>query len=1154
MTSPNKQKYVKMNPIDHILHRPSMYVGSTISKEIEDYISKPDNGFQIVKKVLKYSPALLRVFIEPLSNAIDNVSRSKKTKTQCTIIKVNVDKKTGKTRIWNNGEVIPVELNNEEKCYNHSLIFGQLLTSSNYNDDEERYNISGTNGVGIKTSNVFSSYFKVKGLDPVNKKIIEQEWTQNMKQTQDPTITSTKEKHGYTEVSWIPDFSQFKVKGYTQDVIDLYCKYVVDSAMLTGIDVYFNDILIPVKSLKDYSKLYGTIDEDDVLEINTKDAKVLVTPSSSFQFISFANGVYTSLGGTHVDAWTEALFRPIVDKLTQPKEVTYTIADVKKFFKIFVAVNVINPTFESQSKLRLESPTTASVKPKDIKTLLGWSVIDDIKRAKEFGALKKLERKKKTFVKIDGLDPANNAGGKLSHECTLSLVEGLSAKQYAVRGIEVGAFGKVGRDFHGIYSLRGKCLNVRNSKTATIAKNSVISDIIKALGLRIGVDYTDDENYKTLQYGRVMLICDQDVDGIHIVSLLQNFFHVLFPSLLQREQSFLTSMQTPIVRVFLDKKDILFYDENEYRKYVEKYRENYPDKKINKKYYKGLGSSSASDIMETFGQKLIEFKNDDNINITMNKVFHKKQSNARKTWIGNYNDNNTVIHWDGSKKEIISVSISDFLDTETIKFSRSDCTRSIPHIMDGLKEGQRKVLYACFLKNLKYSGKVLKVIQLAGYTSEHTGYQHGEQNLYETITGMANSYIGSNNIPLLYRDGSYGSRLSGGKDAASARYIFTKLDMLTRLLFRLEDDVLLDYIVEDGDSVEPHFYVPILPTLLINGADGIGTGWSSTVPTFNPIDLIESVRVWLEQDGKIIETNNSDNTTISLLPELTPWYRGFTGKIEKTDETKYTTWGHITPDKKTFIVDELPIGLWTDKFKENLDNLLEEKMIKNAKNYSTPETVKFVLTESSDGFECNENNLKLYSYIHTSNMVVFTDKGNIKKYDTVDQIIDAFCCVRYEYYIKRKKHQLGQLNDKIKFLGNKRRFLEEVMNGDIKLFTEVKKENKIIRKSRKMTDIINDLEQRGYDKTKTDDDDEGDEENNSKGYRYLLCMQFGNVTEEKINKLKKDIASHISQRDLLSTTSEKQMWLSELKEFEIEYAKYLVVLLEEGNKNKKKKK
>jgi DNA topoisomerase-2 len=1139
-----KTKYSKINPIDHILLRPDMYTGSTRSRNLEEYITESQADLKIIKKNISFSPAILRIFIETLSNAIDNVERSKNTETPCTKIKISVDIETGKASIWNDGLSIPIEYNEEEKCYNHTLIFGQLLTSSNYDDTQERYNVSGRNGLGGKLCNVFSNFFSVEGLDPNTKQYFSQEWSNNMKTVNPPVIKSSKISKGYTKVSWIPDFKQFEIEKYSTDLIDLYHKYSVDASMLTGVNVYFNGVLIPVSTMHDYSKLYNRteeFDEKNVIIINTKDHNVVISESSYFQTVSFANGVYTSLGGTHIDAWSEAAFRPIVKKLMSVKNgPVYTIADVKKYFKIFVHTKVINPEFESQSKNKLESPVKACITTAQTNAMLKWSVIEDIKKSKEIVALKKLERKKKNFVKIEGLDPANNEGTKLSTECTLILVEGLAAKTYAVKGIEVGAFGKSGRDWFGIYALRGKLLNVRNSNTESISKNAVISDIIKSLGASVDSDYNKDSCFSNLRYGRILIITDQDVDGIHISGLIQNMFHSLFPTLLERKQSFITSMQTPIVRIFDKKKDILFYDEREYKKYVKNYNTEFPGKSINQKYYKGLGSSSDQDIADTFGIKMINIEKDSKTDFNMHKVFHKTQADARKNWLEKYNEDNVSLIWDEGKKETVPLSISNFLNTELIKFSLNDCKRSLPGMMDGLKEGNRKVLYACFLRNLKYTGKSLKVAQLAGYVAEHAGYHHGEQNLYDTITRMGNSFQGCNNIPLLYRDGQYGTRLSGGKDAANARYIFTKLDGMTRLLFRPEDDILLERVIEDGDIVEPVYYVPILPTILINGCVvGIGTGYSCSVPCYNPLDLVKYVKDWLDKDSKDEYAPNN----------LTPWYRGFTGDIIKSNEQKHTSWGRVSTQKKGVkVVEELPIGLWTDNFKDFLDELQQEKIVKKVKNYSTPKNVNFVITEDNDGMICNKETLKLYKYIYTSNMVLYDENGNIKKYKDTNEIIDSFCKVRMTYYIKRKKYQLDVMKHDIKFLGNKKRFLSEVLSGEMLLFDT----EGTTRSSRKLIDMVLDLKSKGYDK----DDKEKYEEDEGKtdstgGYGYLLRLQFRSITKEKINSLENDINTKQKAKDYLEGKNEKELWISDLNDFEKEYTKWIKVIEKEVIKKKK---
>lgn len=517
---PPKKVYTRKDPISHILDRSDMYVGSTRTKKIEDYISEEKNDtYKIYKKYIEYSPALLRIFVEVLSNAIDNVERSKKAKIPCTYIKVNIDKETGETSVCNDGDVIPIEMNEKEKMYNHSLIFGNLMTGSNYNDEEERL-ISGRNGMGSKASNIFSLKFTVKGLDPNNNKILEQTWTNNMRDTKEPKITDTKLTKGYTKITYFPDFKRFGIEGYTDDIINLYTKYVIDAAMLTKVKIYLNGNLIPVNDLQTYSKLYET-NSDDCLYIKNKKSEILLTPCNinEFQTISFVNGVYTRLGGQHVDSWSEALFRPLVEKFNKKDKPQINLKDVKQFFRLFVNATVVNPEFSSQEKEKLEMPKLeVDIKASDVNKLLKWSVIDeinDIIKMKEMLVLKKTEKRKKGYTKIDGYDPANNANGKLGYQCNLILCEGLSAKTYAVAGIDKGVYGRQGRDYFGVLALRGKILNVRNSIPTMIAKNKVITDLIQALGLRHDLDYTDDKNFKTLNYGRVILLTDADTDGLN---------------------------------------------------------------------------------------------------------------------------------------------------------------------------------------------------------------------------------------------------------------------------------------------------------------------------------------------------------------------------------------------------------------------------------------------------------------------------------------------------------------------------------------------------------------------------------------------------------------------------------------------------------------
>ena len=1113
----NNKKYIKVDPIDHILLRSEMYVGPTSCKKIDEYIAnKNESGhFEIEKSEILFSPALLRIFVEPLSNALDNVERSKNTATPCTKIKVNINKTTGETTIWNNGDIIPIEINEQCNCYNHSMIFGQLLTGSNYNDDEERI-VSGRNGLGVKLVSVFSTYFKVVGVDPVNQKILTQEWRRNMKDTTGPVVRKSKLTKGYTEISWIPDFSKFGMEQYSEDIIKLYSRYVIDAAMLSKIEVSLNDEIIPVNNILSYSQLYKGKNEE-YLTINTPTSSVVITSSTDgFQAISFVNGVYTRLGGQHVDAWSEAIFRPIIIKFNKKGKPSVNITDVKNFFTLFIVSTVVNPEFDGQDKSKLENPQVeAIVKKSHIDTIMKWSVaelIQDIIQSKELLTLKKTERKKKSFIKIEGLDPANNAGTAKSRECSLILCEGLSAKTYAVAGIKKGVYGKSGRDWFGIYPLRGKILNVRNSSIAVISKNSVVTDLIHALGIKHQTDYTVEKNFSQLNYGKIIIMTDSDVDGIHIEGLILNLFHFLFPSLFNRTESFIVSMKTPIVRVFQTRADLLFYDERRFKEYAANQKNNFK-----KKYYKGLGTTKQEDVPDTFGLKMVEYGNDPSTNENMNKVFHVKYSDDRKNWLANYNGSDQTFSLDDSG-EITNMGITNFINHEMIKFSHDDCKRSIPNAIDGLKESQRKILYAVMKKKLKFNGTSLKVAQLGGYVAEHTNYHHGEQNLFETITKMANEFPGSNNIPLLDRDGMFGSRNSGGKDAASPRYIFTKMDALTHLLYREEDSPLLEYNIEDGDSVEPKFYIPILPVILINGClCGIGTGWSSNIPCYNPLDLIACVKLWLENDGEVfLEDPDNEGQVLDILPDIQPWYRDFTGTIERDSETRYITYGVINREKTNkVVITELPVGMWTDKFKEMCEECVEKKEISSMKNYSTPKKPHFILTESDDGFSCNLTTLKLYTYLSTSNMVLFNDEQQLKKFNKVSEIINTFCRVRLNFYGKRKQYMLKAMGRELRIYENKVRFIGAVISKTIDIMNN---EEDV---------VINQLESENFDK-----------ENDS--YDYLLKLQIRSFTGNKIRELTNQINTLLEKITLVNETTEKQMWLNEIEEFAEEYRRYLI--------------
>jgi len=1093
-SSKKKVVYQKLSPIEHMLLRPDMYIGDIRNKRSTEYVF---DGNKIKQKAIWNNEGLVRVFVEIVANAVDNYLRSLEGDTPVKKIKIELNEETGETKVWNDGNVIPIEVDDKEGVYNHSLIFGNLMSGSNFNDKEDRYT-SGKNGIGSSATNIFSKSFKVTGTDPVRSLKLVQVWSNNMKETKGPKITKKKSKSGHTEVCWFPDFEKFGLKGYTKDIVDVIKRIVYDTSMLCDkASVYYNGELIKIKKLQDYAKFFEGFDAKECLLLSSADCEVIICPSTNNEFeqVSFVNGIYTKNGGCHVDKWLNGILKDLLAKLSKKGKSLISRRDLKQYFRIFVKCRVNKPIFDSQSKNKLESPDVeVDYKKTALNKIMKWSIIKDVNdliKSKDMLSLKKTERKKRGFIRIEGMDQANLAGTKNSKDCTLVLCEGLSAKTYVVCGLSIGIDGKKGRDYTGIMSLTGKILNTRNASNNVISKNKEVTNIIKALGLEYGVDYTNETNFSKLRYGKIALLADADDDGIHIESLILNLFHSLFPSLLKRPKAFIISLKTPIVRINSKAGDTLFYDASRADSFIK----NNPKRNI--KYYKGLGTTKAEDVPDTFGKKIVNYVFDDNTDKNMEKVFNKKLTDERKKWLTDYDPKKRLYCLDdmGCKSK---VKISNFLDEELIKFSLSDCGRSIPSLVDGFKTSQRKIFYCVKKRNLAYSGKSLKVAQLAGYVAEHSNYHHGEQNLYDTITKMAQDFIGSNNIPLLYRDGQMGSRIQLGKDAASARYIYTKMDKCTDILFPKEDDVLLERVIDDGDVVEPVYYVPIIPLILVNGVNaGIGTGFSSSIPCYNPVDVIKYIKHWLEN-------KTFCRKSMKHLKPLIPSYKNFRGEIQQIDTNKFKTTGILKPGKKKgeYKISEIPITVSIDKFKERLEDMYENKKLKKVINHSTQNKIDFTVYESPS-VPVTIDSLKLYSYLSTTNMVLFDENNKITKYEDVYDIIDSFCKVRLDYYCKRKVYMVKELKRVIKFLKNKERFISEVMSKKLRVMNI---DEKI---------ILNSMKSAGYDK------EEG-------SFDYLLRMPVRTFTKNKIESLKEEIKNKSVQLKKIQGTTTERMWITEL--------------------------
>jgi DNA topoisomerase-2 len=1132
-----EETYIKMKPEDHILEISDTYVGSKELTEVETYLMEDD---RMKKKKIFYTPALYKIFDEVLVNAADQHVRSKTNNLEnpVNIIKVNIDKENNEIKIYNNGEGIDIILHSEHNIYIVELLFGNLLTSANYDKSEDKIT-GGKNGYGAKLANIFSTLFKVVTVDSKRKLKYVQTWENNMSIKSKPKITKYNSKP-YTEITFKPDLKRFNLMELSDENIQIMKKRVYDMTACTDstLMVYFNDEKINCKMFEKYIEYYiGDKNETPKVYEQVSDrwaVGVCLSNDDKFEQISFVNSLCTFKGGKHVDYVSNQIAKKLQifaeKKGVNRKKYKLKTNIIKDNMMIFIRSTISNPSFDSQTK---EYCTTVSSKfgsnfeisDKFIEKMSKLGIIEKAAKFEEYknnNTIAKTDGKKKNVIKIPKLDDANWAGTNKSQQCTLILTEGDSAKSFAVSGLA-----KVGRNQFGVFPLRGKMLNVRDCNNKKVAENAEINNIKKILGLQQFKTGTKlkkvYEDTKELRYGRVMILTDQDVDGSHIKGLFINYIHNYWPSLL-KIPGFIISLATPIVKAKKGKKEEIFYTLTDYNNWKEN------NNGWETKYYKGLGTSTSTEAkvyFDDFENKKIEYlwkiNNDEECvvnELKMNLAFSKKEADLRKVWLKNYNKQ--VILEQSEKK----VLYSDFFDKDFIHFSNYDNERSIPCICDGLKPSQRKVLYGVFKKNLK---KGVKVAQLTGYISENAAYHHGETSLNETIISMAQDYVGSNNINLLNPDGQFGTRIMGGKDAGAPRYIWTYMNKITSIIFNPNDNNILNYKNDDGQIIEPEWYIPIIPMILVNGTEGIGTGFSTKIPPFNPIDIINNIY-------KLMDDKN--------LEMMKPWYRGFNGDIDFKDineygANKYMTKGiykKIGTDK--IKITELPIGKWIDDFKEDLDNLIYDKSVDEKKkvkqcivSYKTECTEskidfeikfkKYERDEIMNNTEKFEQLFKMTDSRNTSmtNMHLYNSEGTIKKYHTVLDILKDYYIIRLEYYKKRKDYILNKLKLDLDINKSKSRFIKEFMSEEIKILN-VEEE-----------DILENLEKREYLKFKNDKDEFS--------YDYLINMTIRSLTKKKIEELKKIIDKKEAEYNELESKDEKTIWKEDLKEFEKEYKKFM---------------
>ena len=1164
-TGPTVDNYkMYKNTIDHIYECQNMYIGDDRERARTEIVFNLTTG-RIEPAVITVAPGVHRLFLEILMNASDASKRARALYgVEPGPTSMTFDRRT--ITIRNVGPPIPVEIHPESLLWTPQMIFGTLYTSSNYGATKVGV---GVNGYGAKLTNIFSKKFIVRVWDALRHKFYEQTWTDNMSK-----VSAIEEEIGFgitpyagvesaVEISYEMDFERFSITEYSDECFFLFARDLVAVSMANKIPVSLNGRVFDFSRMETFAQLcipMTKIDEngetiplasmlyDD--PVNGIEMLVVDTPGAG-KMISVVNGMIVPDGGFHVDLTYKALAVRFMEELNKDRDdEVKTKAAKKKFLltpedliphlSIVLSIRVIDPVWGGgQNKTSLvdinpDTKLTFNIPKASLDAMFKWEVATALEaalKAKDYLTLMKGNGKKTKRVDLDKGEDAHEAGGKHSHLCTLIIVEGDSARGYPDIMISCIPDGK---RYYGLLPLRGKMLNIHPTRATTkkIDDNKEIKELRKMLGLDSSLDYLQEDNRKKLRYGQMIIMTDADPDGDHITALAICFLNVLAPTLLAA--GFLKKIRTPLIRY----QGVNFFSDHDFEVFCQTH--TLRDKP---KYLKGLGSSKKEEIKADCQNKTnrqVVFIFDDRSADRIDLAFSADRTNDRKAWMMNYADKLHV-------QAMTELPISYFVDHELIEFSLMSVTRAIPSLLDGFKRNYRQIFWVAYQKWKRGVGKQteMKVSQLSGLVSSEINYHHGETSLMGTTIIMAQDFVGANNLPYFVREGLFGSRKLGGKDAASPRYIFTHLEWWVPLVYKQEDEVLLTLIKEEGQDVEPEFMLPTIPMCLVNGSKGIATGWSTFIPNHNPRDLIRALK---------------DMIMAQAPGQLIPWYRGFTGHIrlarrkkkvpkpvegaepipptplepvsmtreeevaeaigqddvqgedleesdliEEGDDYVMMTTGRFEVEDNVATIVELPIREWTTHYVKTLEKMRKAKIITDHRLGEEVDTVRVEVMGMS---KPTLDKLKLRNGFSMDNMYLLNQLGRPVKYRNSNDILKAFFDFRYPFYQQRKDKMIEAIDVEINRLDVKARFIEALVQGTLVIIVPETRER------RAKADIEADMARMGFPK------------------RLLSDVRIGNQSSDDAAELRAEIESEKLKKQVLADTHPGTLWIRDLDELE----------------------
>ena len=1180
------EDFVTLTQEERIYQIPDTEVGSVepILRDETVYCRKTD---KFVKVKTDLPEAVKRITLEIISNAGDNVGFSRRAKVDPGTIVLDT-RKPGYLKVRSGGLPIPVEPDATSTAETLKLtptrIYSQLNTSTNYDVTKTRKGC-GRNGLGAKLTNLFSTSFVVKIGDvgrrnEKGKAIPGREyvgvWGPKLgliSETVEPPYVYDEKKGWYTpkgsryydgppyvEVEWKLDFERMSMKPdrYTDDQIGLFYRYMIDYSMTCGIVVEIDGKAYDYRKIRDYARLMypSEVVESAVSYFysvpsnashkftgirNEKGRENFIVENGyqpEFQVLfldtpnegrswSFVNGLITADGGAHDEKLMRETY-DVVKNYYPSKDFKIERKDVKPHVSYIFVAWVDDPKYSSQSKTKLESPTPPlKVSVDVVKRLLtdpNWHLKEMLERSlhiKDHKLLSKADGKKKVHLDLKkNLIDANEAGRAKSSQCTLYLVEGLSAMNYPRDRIDLEPGG---RDLNGAYPFQGKLMNVMTHSTKEIVAYEEFCMINEVLGLRHGVDYTNEVNFKSLRYGRVIILTDADSDGSHITGLILNLFNHFWPSLFERD--FIYQLVTPVIRIVKKgtKKIHRFYDELSFKRWSDEHNlkdYNKPD------YFKGLGRSETEEVEDDYTHApLLKVIRDRSGVEYIDLAFNPKRADDRKAWIPEWRSirDDVIAIVEGTRETTVSRIMGHQFPTYII----DNLFRSIPCVYDGMKKAQRQILhYALHLyRHGNATGDTKKKLtNFSAAALEYSQYHHGESSLQDTAVKMTQDYDTRNNLPYFKHYGKYGSRENLGKDVSQARYLSIDRIWWTRYLYDELRTASVEKNVVEGVEAEPLWIPCDLPIGIINGNNGVSTGYSSFIPMHHPIEVAEWIMNRLDRRRKI--------------EPLVPYYHGFTGDIEiftrskrKADESdddseceaeetvSYKGSGrgvlfrgkfHIESTNNdgtlNVVVTEVPVGISFTAYEKFLKKMLKDGLISDVRPKHKKDKPKFYIYGIKPNL-VNHSSLRLEKTVSLTNLTMIDLDGIPKQYGCVENIVAEYVTHMLDVYTRYKETLIANIEGDIYYQEMKERIIDAFIDKSLKI---------IGRSKAQVTANLKELEL--------------DADVYAKISLSQLSKTDKNLLREKIERLK-------SERDDIIATTIEDMWKDRLEKFIEAYLK-----------------